>query len=621
MASTYKTLYGWDWPKEMSDELIGLVVGKKWREYKFEFGFEFKDPWEPMLGSMVSLYGKDNFKVSEWTEQHVHDWVMEDMPVTIGCAASGKSNDTGAILVADGIVDPYDTVALVGSTTRDALKLRTWESIERYFSILKNHPRFSIPWKLVPTSCAIVNDRAANDDPNAQGAKAGIHGVALNDGGKLQGAHLPYVRLVIDELATIYNHQDILTTIENLQIAKDFKFAALANPETWSNPSCQYIIPEGGIDSVDVDTGSWRSTFGCFVRHHDGLKSPCIKDPSLAKELPFLVTQKHVDAALKRTGGNANAPHFWKMVRGFPMPSGGEAQVVLDPAVAVQQHAADPAPPFDPATWRGTAEGIDPAWTEDGDNACAVRAFLRVDAYGRPYLDFTNGLRRLPLDASQFKVRPAVQQLRDQVIAMKREPYAASFRCTAADSSGNQTLADELVIYAGAYDILQVNSAERASEAPLREADTRKTKDFVYDRGAEAWCVLAEFVRAGQVRGLPQEVLHALTTRRYAFDMVRDATGLRRPAGVKYPLRLEKKEDYKSRNHGRSPDECDACALAALAAKERLGVMPFGYVLKQRPGEAPAANPFDSAAPAPPPSDDYSAQALDATDDLFAREV
>lgn len=620
MANTYKTLYGWDWPKEMSDELIGLVVGKKWREYKSEFGFEFKDPWEPMLRSMVSLYGKDNFKVSEWTEQHVHDWVVEDMPVTIGCAASGKSNDTGAILVADGIVDPYDTVALVGSTTRDALKLRTWESIERYFSILKNHPRFSIPWKLVPTSCAIVNDRAVNDDPNAQGSKAGIHGVALNDGGKLQGAHLPYVRLVVDELATVYNHQDILTTIENLQIAKDFKFAALANPETWSNPSCQYIIPEGGVDSVDVDTGSWRSTFGCFVRHHDGLKSPCIKNPALAKEFPFLVTQKHVDAALKRTGGNANAPHFWKMVRGFPMPAGGEAQVVLDPAVAVQQRAADPAPPFDPATWRGTCEGIDPAWTEDGDNACLARVFLRVDVYGRPYLDFTNGLRKFALDATQFSTRPAIQQMRDQVIAMKREPYAAPFRCTAVDSSGNQALADELVIYTGASDILHVNSAERASEAKLREADLRKTKDFIYDRGTEAWCVLAEFVRAGQVRGLPQEVVHALTTRRYAFDMVRDSTGLKRPAGVKYPMRLEKKADYKTRNHGQSPDECDACALAALAAKERLGVVPFGYVLAQA---APSASPFDAAFSAPEPPrpaavEDYDARAEDVDPGEFA---
>lgn len=996
MANTYKTLYGWDWPKEMSDELIGLVVGKKWREYKSEFGFEFKDPWEPMLRSMVALYGKEFFKVSEWTEQHVHDWVTEPFLLTWGCASSSKallldepvyyadhvgcvgevkvgdrildakggetevvaihdqvdaplytvefsdgvrvlcsedhlwtlhgnrvrvdpetrkrrltpvtetvpakylaklspkvirarsyhiqltdpvafsqrpvpldpyvlgcligdghmghghltlasaeedtelrdvfssrlpdgyalrktskrrnhieysisnpqslrkngvvrilrglglyglkapdkfipdmykvnsvdvrveiasglldtdgwaskdgriglkttskrlavdfqfimeslggivsihakpahecvifgkkrwahesyevlvtrlplamrrrlfklsrkrdrvlypdtsttgarhlksvapvadrslypretrcltlagvnsngdrpeglfpvgrfvvthnSNDTGALIVADWLTDPWDTVTLVGSTTKDALRLRTWESIERYFKVLKTSKKFAIPGKITQTGYAILNDREADDSPQAQGAKAGIHGVALNDGGKLQGAHLPYVRLVVDELATVVNHQDILTTIENLQIAKDFRFIGLANPETWSNPSCQYAIPEGGVDSVDVDTGAWHSTFGCFVRHHDGLKSPCIKDPSLTKEFPFLVTQKHVDSALKRTGGNANAPHFWKMVRGFPLPSGGDAQVVLDPAVAIQQRAADPAPPFDPATWRGTCEGVDPAWTEDGDNACVARAFLRLDVYGRPYLDFTNGVRKFALDATQFSARPAIQQMRDQVIAMKREPYAAPFGRTAVDSSGNQALADELVIYAGATDILQVNSAERASEARLREADMRKTKDFVYDRGTEAWCVLAEFVRAGQVRGLPQEVVHALTTRRYAFDMVRDSTGLKRPAGVKYPLRLEKKAEFKSRNHGRSPDECDACALAALAAKERLGVVPFAYAFRSQ--EA-SASPFDAAFSAPEPPrpaavEDYDARAEDVDPGEFA---
>ena len=620
MATTYKRLYGFDWPKEMTDDNVRLVIGKKWREYKAEYGFEFADPWVPMLDAAKHLFG-DYLKVSEWTEQHFHDWVMEPMLVTIGCASSGKSNDTGALIVLDWITDPYDTIVLVGSTTRDALCIRTWESIERYFKVLQNGPS-PVPGKIVPTGCRIVNDRDFSDDPAAQGGKAGIHGVALNDGGKLQGAHLPYVRLVIDELATIYNHEDIKTTIENLHIAKDFRFVGLANPETWSDPSCQYIIPEGGVDSVNVDTGSWRSTFGCFVRHHDGMKSPCVVRPELAAQFPFLTQQRHIDAALRRAGGNAGEPRFWTMVRGFPMPSGGEAQVVLDPAVAVQQRAADPAPPFDPATWRGTCEGIDPAWTEDGDNACAARAFLRVDAYGRPYLDFTNGLRRFSLDASQFKVRPAVQQLRDQAVAMKREPYAAPFRCTAVDSSGNQALADELVIFTGASDIMHVNSSERASKAALRAADARETKSFVYDRGTEAWCVLAEFVRAGQVRGLPQEAVHALTTRRYAFDMVRDSSGLRRPAGVKYPMRLEKKEEYKARNRGRSPDECDACALAALAAKERLGMMPFAYVLAAQ-APAPGASPFDSPAPKPPPlpSDGYTVGALDAADALFDREV
>ena len=470
-------------------------------------------------------------------------------------------------------------MTLVGSTTRDALKLRTWESIVRYHRVLKQNAKFLVPGKETIAGCAILNDRATDSDPGAAGSKAGIHGVALNDGGRLQGAHLPYVRLVIDELATIFNHQDILTTIENLQIAKDFRFIGLANPESWSNPSCQYAIPEGGIDSVNVDTGTWRSTFGCFVRHHDGFKSPCVVDPSKSSLYPFLTQKRHVDAALKRAGGNADAPHFWKMVRGFPLPAGNSGQTVLDEAIAIRNHVTDPSAGTDRIV--NTAAGIDPAWTENGDSACYARCFLREDIFGKPYLDFTNGLVKLQLDASKFQVNPAVEQLRTQVIKLMRLPYAAPFRNTAVDASGNQALADDLIIYAAAQDILSVNFSNRASESPIRAFDQTKTKDFVYDRGTEAWCVLAEFVRAGQVRGLPQTVVEALVNRRYASHMVKDASGQKVPAGVKNPLRLEDKEEFKKRFHGRSPDECDACALAALAIKERCGLLPFGYIKEQ----------------------------------------
>lgn len=608
---THKTRYGFDWPSEMPDELIGLVIGKKWREYA-EQGIEFRDPWVPMLDAMKSLYPEEYFKVSEWTEQHVHDWVMEQMLLTWGCASSGKSNDTGALIVLDWVTDPYDTIALVGSTTKDALKIRTWESIERYFGVLKSNAKFAIPGKVMQSGYAIVNDRELDaDNPLAAGSKAGIHGVALNDGGKLQGAHLPYVRLVIDELATIYNHQDILTTIENLQIAKDFRFIGLANPESWSNPSCQYAVPSGGVDSVNVDTGTWRSTFGCFVRHHDGLKSPCVRDPSLADRFPFLTQKRHIESSLKRCQGNPDAPHFWKMVRGFPLPSGNSGQVVLDEAIAIRNKVSEPS---DGTVGQliATAAGIDPAWTENGDSACYARCYVRYDWSGKPFLDFTNGLRKLTLNASEFRKHPAVEQLRNQVIGIMREPYSASFRTTGVDSSGNQSLADDLIIYAAAQDILSVNFSTRASEETLRAFDQTPTKDSIYDRGTEAWCVLAEFCRAGQVRGLPMEVVEALTNRRYAANMVKDATGQKVPAGVKYPLRLEDKEEFKKRYHNRSPDACDACALAALAVKERVGLLPFGYIRRQPSPDSlvPAAKPVGPVVNVAA-DDDYASSSVD----------
>lgn len=612
----YKSRYGYDdWPSEMPDELIGLTIGKKWRQFKEERGIEFKDPWVPMLDAIKSLLPEEYFRISEWTEQHVHDWVMEPMLLTWGCASSGKSNDTGLLAVLDWMTDPYDTITLVGSTTLLALRKRTWESIERYFGLLQKNDKFIVPGKITQTGFAILNDRELDDSAMAKGAKAGIHGVALNQGGKLQGAHLPYVRVIVDELATIDNHEAILTDIENLQIARDFRFIGLANPESWSNPSCQYAIPREGIDSVNVDTGSWRSTFGCFVRHHDGFKSPCVKDPKLAAKFPFLVTQRHIDAALERTGGNADAPHFWKMVRGFPLPAGNAGQTVLDEAVAIRNHVTDLSSPQD--QWVATAAGIDPAWTENGDSACYARCLVRNDQFGKPYLDFTNGLRKMTLNASIFKQHPAVEQLRNQTINFMREPYAASFRTTAIDASGNQSLADDLIIYAAAQDILAVNFATRASEETLRAFDTRPVKETVYDRGTEAWCVLAEFCRAGQVKGLPMEVVEALTQRRYAANMVKDASGQKVPAGVKNPLRLEDKEEFKKRYHGRSPDECDACALAALAVKERVGLLPFGYIVKQPSQTSLVPEDVQARPQIRPKSNDDFDTTFDDTDDLY----
>lgn len=489
-----------------------------------------------------------------------------------------NSNDVAACLVPHWLVEPYDTIVLVGSTTKDALRIRVWEAIERYFAVAKQYGKdngFLIPGKITQTGYAVLNDRQSDDNPNAQGGKAGIHGVALNEGGKLQGAHLPSVAIVVDELATINNHKDILTTITNLLVADDFKFAAMANPEPWSNPSSEiYCTPVDGISSVSVDTREWETTFGAKVLHDDGFKSPCVLNPELAKEFPFLTRQKHLDEALRVAGGNADAPSFWKMARGFPTPVATGMPPVLDPTIAINMKVQEPGPPLDYSSIVATAAGIDPAWTEGGDGACRARVYVRRDAFGKMYLDFTGGLKRLQINAQDTK-RPAVQQMRDQVLTIMREPFEASFATTAIDASANQGLADDLMIYAGA-NCLAINNSERASESPLRATDLNKPiRDTVYDRGTESWVVLAEFCKAGMVRGLPAEAVRALTMRTY--DVNRDREG--NVLNQKFPLRLEPKKLFRPR-FKKSPDECDACANAALAVKERIGLLPFGYLVK-----------------------------------------
>lgn len=604
MAETYKRMYGWDWPKDMTDDNVRLTIGKKWREYKEEFGFEFRDPWVPMLDAARHLFG-DYLKVSEWTEQHFHDWCMCPKGiVTIGCASCGKSCDTGNLMVLDYIVDPFDTVILLGSTTKEALKSRSWNFVQQYHAaISRNSLGFAIPGKITKAGYALVN---VSDDgsPESVGDKAGIQGRALNEDGNLQGAHAKFVRLVVDELATIKNHDAIKTAMTNLRVgALDFKFAALANPESWDDPSCQYIIPEGGTKAVDVDTGFWVSSRGYWVRHHDGLKSPALKSQEAARKFSFLMTQQTIDDNLQECDGNWDAPQMWKMVRGFPMPVNVSAPVVLDRKVGEQNKVTEPPESYGVVV--GVGAGVDPAWSDGGDGAIYQRVLVR-DIGGRMILDFSDGQKKLAIEAS--KGVPVAQQLIVQVKNIMQDPgsYCAPLSSTAVDASANQGLADDLDMFIGqgAAVCVHVNNSNRASTNPIRaigvgRADTKDRQaerccDRYGDRGTEAWCILAEFCKAGQVRGLPAEAFRQLTQRRFML-ITKKANGEVMTSGVKFPLRLESKDDFKKRIK-KSPDECDACALAALAVKETLGFLPFGWM---KPADAPLVGPAAHVTPLP----------------------
>ena len=606
----YKTRHGVDWPAEMHDIFIDLTVAKKWRQFRAECGVEFKDPWVPLLDAAKALIPDQYFKVPPWTEEHFHDWVMAaDAPghgaVTWGCGSCGKSNDYGLLMLLDWITDPFDTVIRLGSTDKQSLKSRSWNAVVTYFAALRhNKLGLSIPGKFSKSGYAILNE-GDDDSPESVGEKAGIVGVAVNDSedsGKLQGAHLPYVRLVIDELATITHHDNIRKAMQNLRIgAIDFRFYALANPGSWEDESCQYCIPKGGIPSVDVDTGYWVSTRGYIVRHHDGLKCVTVTNPEKAREYPFLITQSVIAQNLADCDGNSDAALYWQMVRGFPVPGLATVPVVLDPKTAAQQRVTEPANPSDPVV--ASAAGVDPAWTEGGDGAMRQRCLLRVDMFGRPYLDFGGGLRRLTISSTD--PRPPVQQMRDAMIEIAKAPGEAPFHLTAVDASANQGLADDLLIYAGA-DCLAVNNSEKASDAPVRASDPRPAREIVGDRGTEAWYVLAEFCKAGMVRGLPAEALRALTSRRYA---TKANSGV-----LASPLRLEPKKVFKTRFR-KSPDEADACVLAALVLKERAGVVPFGSFPRMAPTSLVSTSP---APPSPSVPDETWSGDFSSADDGYS---
>ena len=600
---TYKKRHGVDWDPNMSDILIDLTVAKKHREYESEYGITFKDPWVPMIDAARALVSKDYFTVSPWTEEHFHDYVVFQEAITWGCGSSSKSNDFGLLSVLDWITDPYATVTIIGSTTKVDLRLRIWEAVVRYHSAIRNNDKgFTIPGVASEVGFMISNEKD-EDSPESAGKKSAILGRALNEDGRLIGAHLPYVRVIVDELATISNYDAIDQGLSNLSIgARDFRFYGLANPKSWDDPSCKYCLPEAGVE-VNVDTGSWTSTRGIFVRHHDGLKSPAYLNPELSKKYPYLMSRKQVESNLRRVDGNSDAPLFWEQTRGFPLAFGSAVPTVLDPLVASANGCGSPPPaPFSgERTPIGLAGGADPAWSEGGDDAIyqGVNVF---EQDGKVYLDFSGRTRKIPVSATS-KV-PVTQQQRDFVLNEIRAAGGPEIDKLAVDSSGNQGLSDAISMSVG-MGLLAVNNSNSASAAPLKRHDPTPANTLIRDRGTESWMVLAEFCRAGQAFGLPQGALSALVQRRFAL----------RPKSSEpvTPLRLEAKEEFAKRFKG-SPNEADACALAALAVKERLGVMPFGTASSPRPeGIIPEAygTGRHSPPPLPVPDSDYGSDSCD----------
>lgn len=540
--------YGLDWPSSYTDVYIDLVCAKKWREEPYRHG-NLLDPWEHLLSACRKLFTNEEFGISPWTEAHAVDWTMEKFCITWGGAACSKSNDYGCFSILDWITDPTKTVTLMASTTREMLKMRSYESVVRYFNILKRNPYFLIPGKESRTSCAILNE---NDEDTGTTVKASVRGVAVNDGGSIQGAHLPYVRLILDEMALM--RQETFDARTNLSLgAEDFRFYGLANPESLFDLSARAAVPIEGWASVDEMTETWRSRYG-KVRHHNSEQSPAIIEPDGEKKYPYLARKRQLDDILAEENGNADSPRYWVMVKGFPPPQGVERTILTEADLTTYG-------PQDTATWMNgenpiRAASLDAAFTHDGDGCVLLIFDVGRVAPGVPAIVAVEKVY-LTLEASAK--RPVTAQIVDQVRG-KLSEHGIPVGRLAVDDSGTQGIADAIDMALGGP-VVRYNYATKASDN-YTAGGREKYVDRYADKITELWVLFGEFVRARQIRGLDADAARYFTSRRIT----------RRKQTAKNCI--ESKKEFKKRTGGRSPDEADAWAMAVGLVRDLLGFNP-----------------------------------------------
>lgn len=557
----YRTKYGMTWPVQVHDIQIELMCAKKWRESIYRQG-NLLNPGEHMLRAIRALFTHEEWSISRWTEEHAHGWCNEIGLHIMGCASSSKSNDIGGLCTLDWITDPTDTITIMASTSKQALADRSYESVLRYFKLLRANPHFAVPGKEAKTMMAIINDDE-DEFGKVSTSKSAIRGVAVQAGtsdearANLVGRHMPYVRLICDEFAQMREAAAQARVNLSIGAERDFKWVTMANPDSLQDMSGRYMEPEAGWLSVDENTPCWRSRYG-LVLHRNGFHSPAVTEEGGKDKYPYLINQGQIDQIIKEEHGNEDAVSVWTMVKGFPPPSGSEVTVLSEADISTFGMK-------DKAIWdtRGREKirvaGLDPAFTAGGDGCVWQSGTVALTREGVLVLEFD-----LPeyVIIEVSNLRPAVYQVADQVAKLCHEKDVP-IEHMMVDDSGVQSAADVIQVETGRVP-LRCQFGGAASERPVSNSNPTPAKDRFKDQATEIWCMTAEIGRNRQLRSLPDKAAQQFCTRRFRPRTA--ATSIKRS--------LESKAEYKKRLSGqRSPDEGDAAALCVSAARDVAGLV------------------------------------------------
>jgi hypothetical protein len=534
MASTYKSLYGLDWPRDVPLHQIHLTLARYRNHLARYAGATCMDPADHMIEATRLLFEPHEFQINPWTERTMHAWCNHNLMVLMGPAASSKSHTCGLIALLDWLVAPRETSTFFASTTKAALERRSWNSILEFFQVLQKKG----------AAGAISKSRTAVLAGTLQDALSNIIGVH-------QASEFGGVRMFADEAQAI--KQAFVDARFNLSIGTpDFRIVLLGNPMSFHDPLANLAEPVGGWNAVTIEDEGWDTKSGGVCVHFDGHKSPALEDP---EKYRFLINQKQLDMLKKANQDNEQSRDYLTMGRGW-VTNESDFDVVL-PMSAINKFRMEEEPVWDAEPT--VLAGLDPAFSRGGDNAVLQIAYLGHTTDGMLTLAFGPYHNLLISDS---KDTPVTYQLLAQV-ASYADQYGFTPHTFACDDSTTQNLVDVLEMEWG-RGTLRKDFGSKPSTMQVSEFNEVPCREYYRDTVTELWYTVREFGLYGQIKGLPKLAKEEFSLRRVLPKRPRQLepkTGTTGSPGMKQRLR-------------RSPDNGDACSLCAAVARERLGAHP-----------------------------------------------
>jgi hypothetical protein len=452
--------------------------------------------------------------------------------------------------------NPHETAVLVSSTTRDALELRAWGEIKKYWGIAR------LNWEDCPGSIIGSKQRISTDDEDVEDRdfRRGISCVACKVGttwvglGPFVGIKQKNVVLLADECSLM--SPAFLEAISNLSKNEHFTCVAMGNPKDRTDPLGMLTEPSdklGGWEGFDekLETRTWESRYpnGVGVQLC-GLDSPnMVAGPGEKPPYPFLISRKTIDADVALYGQDSIKV---TMMDYGVMPKANASRRVITRSLCVKFGA------FEPPVWN-TSDitkifGLDAAYGAVGGDRCVgCEVNYGKDINGKLILAYIGEPIIVPVS-----VRKA-EEPTDQIalfVKAQCEQRGIPPENVFFDSTGRGELS---LAFARRWSasVQAVEFGGAPSERPAPNANKLCKDEF--DRFlSELWWATRWIVEAGQMRGLPESVAAEGFMKQWE----------ERFFGGKVKTRVEPKDETRERL-GRSSDLYDAFVVAVEGCRRR----------------------------------------------------
>jgi len=478
----------------------------------------------------------------------------------------GKSYSAMAWIILDWLRDPEFTSIKVISTTATHASLNTFSTLVR----LHRQAVVKLP--------GIVTTEYIGLD--AKEKKSGIALVAIpigDDGrGRLKGFHpdprpKPHpvlgpssrIRLAMDECedAPIGIWEGVNNILLTSADPRSVKVFGLFNPKNPTSPTAKSAMPPEGWDAVDIDKGyrgsnRWVSKEGWNVLRIDAKYTENVK---LKRQIyPGLVDHIGFRQLELRDGGNSI--DYWSQGRGLYPPEGAVGVLVSGKLIN------DARGEFIFVGRPISAAGVDTAL--DGRDNCVLTvgrtgmASGFTPKNGRP-IRFKEPRSVLQIDQQFILPKGDTKKMGDAIMTNCMKLGVSPEYCC-IDSTGNGSGVYSYLRAIWSEDVQGIDFNAKATEIKIMEQDQYDPVDLYDGIVSEVWFAFAkwlEFGLLGIAPGVRRDPLESeLTGRRYVFGKGRK-------------LKVEKKDDFKKRMGGKSPDFADSATIILQGVRQRESIM------------------------------------------------